>query len=281
MEFGDLKGRVLNRYFGLLSLLVVMLYVHTSIIPIHPLIFLVWPLSLWLSIEIFTKFRGNTFVLLVFTATFVLYVIITQFLMVNIPQGIFFDLEPPHNMSTISYAVVAIAALIFLYDAFIARSISLRDIPAYIGFASVIPWLSPVIVEAIVLARWYLRGRFALMTAGKGIGGAGLNDILFIYGVRNFALSSALFYAGMLALYGSKRMIQLREENELRKLMKAKDKEWLTHAWEHPRTLLSEDERESFLVDHGHLGTEQQNEVLRNEILPAKGIFLIDPGTLN
>ena len=281
MEFGDLKGRLLNRYAALFSLLAIMLYIHLRIIPIHPLIFLVWPLSLWLSIEIFIRFKEKRFTILAFTATFVLYVIITQFLVVESFQGIFFDFEPVHNMSTMSYVVLAEVILIFMYDAFIARSTSFGDVPAYIGFASVIPWLSPAIVEGIILARWSLNGIFSILTAGKGIGGASLNDILFYYGGWNFVFSSLLFYACVLVLYISQRMMQRHEEDRLKRLMEEKDKEWLVHAWERPLTLLSVEEREAFLVDHGHLGIEQQHEVLRKEFLPAKGIFLIDPGTLS
>jgi hypothetical protein len=281
MESGDLKGRLLNRYAALFSLLAIMLYIHLRIIPIHPLIFLVWPLSLWLSFEIFLRFKEKRLTILAFIATFVLYVIITQLLVVESFQGIFFDFEPVHNMSTMSYVVLAEAVLIFIYDAFITRSTSFGDVPAYVGFASVIPWLSPAIVEAIILTRWSLDGIFSILTVGKGIGGASLNDILFYYGGRNFVFSSLLFYASVLVLYISQRMMQRLENDRLKGLMDERDKEWLVNAWEHPLTLLSVEEREAFLVDHGHLGTEQQLEVLRNEILPAKGMFLIDPETLS
>jgi hypothetical protein len=280
MEFGDLKERLRNRYTALISLLAVMLYIHMRIIPIHPLIFLVWPLSLWLSIEVFIRFKNQKYKIIAFLVTFITHVYITQQLVVYRLGGIFFDFQPVHNFSTISYIVLVEVILIFLYDAFIARSLTFRDIPAYIGFASVIPWISPALVEALILARWSLRGTFSLMTAGKGIGGANLNDILFYYGGRNFVILSALFSVSMLVLLGSRRLTQLQEANILKRTMKAKDKEWLTKAWEHPLTLLSREERELFLVDHGHLGMEQQNEVLRREVLPAKGVFLIDPGTL-
>ena len=280
MEFGDLVERLRNRYTAFLSLLVIMLYIHLRIIPIHPLIFIVWPLSLWLSIEVFVRFKDQNYKIIAFLATFIAHASITGQLVVYRLGGIFFDFQPVHNLSTISYIVLVEVVLIFLYDALIARSLTFRDIPAYIGFASVIPWLSPAFVEALILARWSLRGTFTLMTAGKGIGGAHLNDILFYYGGRNFVILSALFGASMLVLHGSRRLTQLQEANNLKRAMETKDKEWLTKAWEHPLTLLSGEDRELFLVDHGHLEMEQQNEVLRREVLPAKGIFLIDPGTL-
>ena len=69
--------------------------------------------------------------------------------------------------------------------------------------------------------------------------------------------------------------------NYRKRLIETQDREWLKHAWEHPLTLLSSEEREFFLIDHGHLEAELQKEVLRKEILPAKGIFLIDPGTFS
>jgi len=106
-----------------------------------------------------------------------------------------------------------------------------------------------------------------------------VNDILFYYGSRNFVILSALFGVSMLVFQGSVGLTLLQEAKDLKRAMATKDKEWLTKAWEHPLTLLSGEERELFLVDHGHLGMEQQNEVLRKEVLPAKGIFLIDPGT--
>ena len=89
----------------------------------------------------------------------------------------------------------------------------------------------------------------------------------------------AILVSALLVFHGSVRWALLQEANDLKRAMEAKDKEWLIKAWEHPLTLLSGEERELFLVDHGHLGMEQQNEVLRKEVLPAKGIFLIDPGT--
>ena len=279
MEVAKIKERLVNRYVALISLLAIMIFIHILIIPIHPLIFLVWPLSLVFIIEIFIRVKNNIKLKLAFIVTFIIHASITGQLVVYRLGGIFFDFQPVHNLSTISYIVLVEVVLLFLYDALIVHSLTFRDIPAYIGFASVIPWLSPAIVEALILARWSLRGTFSLMTSGKGIGGANLNDILFYYGGRNFVILSALFGASMLVLLGSRRLAQLQEENILKRIMEAKDKEWLTKAWEHPLTLLSREERELFLVDHGHLGMEQQNEVLRKEVLPAKGIFLVDPGT--
>jgi hypothetical protein len=231
-------------------------------------------------IEVFTR-EKNYKLKLAFIATFILHASITEQLVVYRLGGIFFEFHPVRNLSTISYIVLAEVVLIFLYDALIGRSMTFKDIPAYIGFASVIPWLSPAFVEFLILARWSLKGTFSLMTVGKSIGGAHLYDILFYYGSRNLVIISALFGASMLVLNSSRRLIQYQEEIKLKKTMNEKDKEWLTMAWERPLNLLNSKERELFLDDHGHLVLEQQNDVLRKEILPAKGIFLIDPGTFN
>jgi len=281
MEFGDLVERLLNRLTAVFSLLALMLYIHLRIIPIHPLMFIVWPLSLWLSIEVFVRFKDQNYKIIAFVVSFITHASITGQLVVYRLEGIFFDFQPVHNLSTISYIVLVEVILIFLYDALIARSLIFKEIPAYIGFASVIPWLSPAFVETLILVRWSLKGTFPLMTAGKSIGGAHLNDILFYYGSRNFVILSALFGASMLVFLGSKRLTQLQEANNMKRIREAKDKEWLTKTWKHPLTLLSIEERELFLVDHGHLGIEQQNDVLRREVLPAKGIYLIDPGTFS
>ncbi len=279
MEVASLKERLINRYVALVALLAIMVFVHIRIIPIHPLLFLVWPISLLFLREIFLRVKNNQKLKLAFIVTFIIHASITGQLVVYRLGGIFFDFQPIHNLSTISYIVLVEVILIFLYDALIVRSLTFRDIPAYIGFASVIPWLSPAFVEALILARWSLNGTFSLMTAGKSIGGAHLNDILFYYGSRNFAILSALFSVSLLVFHGSRWLIQFQEVNKVKRTMKAKEMEWLTSTWERPLTLLNNDERESFLIDHGHLGLEQQNEVLRKEFLPAKGIFLIDPGT--
>ena len=280
MEVASLKARLINRYVALLSLLAIMVFVHILVIPIHPLIFLVWPLSLLLLIEVFIRVKNKQKFKLAFIVTLILHASITGQLVVYRLGGIFFDFQPRHNLSTISYIVLVEVILIFLYDALIVRSLTFRDIPAYIGFASVIPWVSPALVEVLILARWSLKGTFSLMTAGKSIGGAHLNDILFYYGSRNFVILSAVFGVSMLVFHGSRRLVEFQKVIKMKRTMKAKDMEWLTHAWERPLTLLNMEERELFLGDHGHMGLEQQNDVLRKELLPAKGIFLIDPKTL-
>jgi len=280
MRLRDLVEGLNRRYLALVSLLAVMLYVHWSIIQIHPLMFLVWPTCLWLIIEVYLRFRGDRVKLLLFSGTFIAYLIVTRMLVVETPQGIFFDLEPFHNMSTISYAVLAEAALLFLYDAFVARSASYRDVPAYIGFASVTPWLSPAIIEAVILVQWVIDGSFSSMTAGKGVGAASVNDILFFYGGRNFLYSSLFLYMCALVLYVRQRMISRHILGEEKRLKAERDREWHLHAWMHPMTLLSEDEKQEFLMGHGHLDAEQRNMVLRKEVLPAKGIILVDPDSV-
>jgi hypothetical protein len=240
----------------------------------------VWPLSLWLLIEILDRFRGKTSNMLLFFTTFVAYVLATQVLVVERPEGIFFDLEPLHNMPILSNFVLAEAVLLFLYDAFLARSITFRDLTAYIGFASVIPWLSPTVVEGFILARWFLEGRFAEMTMGKGIGGAGLNDILFHYGGRNLLISTTFCSLGMLVLHGYRHIHRLIEERKLRKSVREDDLAWMMRVWENPLELLNPEEQTEFLSAHRHLDEEQRNDALRSEVLPAKGIILIDPREL-
>ena len=280
MRHRDLVEGLNHRYLALVSLLAVMLYVHWTIIQIHPLMFLVWPTCLWLIIEVYVRFRDDRVKLLLFTGTFIAYLIVTRMLVVENPQGIFFDLEPFHNMSTISYAVLAEAALLFLYDAFVARSASYRDVPAYIGFASVTPWLSPAIIEAVILVQWVIDGSFSSMTAGKGVGAASINDILFFYGGRNFLYSALFLYSCALVLYVRQRMISRHILGEEKRLKAERDMEWHLHAWMHPMTLLSEDEKQEFLEGHGHLDAEQRDEALRKEVLPAKGIILVDPDSI-
>ena len=277
MRYQDLVEGVNHRYLALVSLLAVMLIVHWSIIQIHPLMFLVWPTCLWLIIEVHVRFRGDRVKLILFSVTFIAYLIVTQTLVIENPQGIFFDLKPFHNMSTISYAVLAEAALLFLYDAFVARLASYRDVPAYVGFASVIPWLSPAIVEAVILVQWVFDGSFSAMTAGKGVGAASISDILFFYGGRNLLYSSLFLYTCALVLHVRQGMISRSILGEERKLKTERDKEWHLNTWMQPMTLLSEDEKQEFLMSHGHLDDEQRNEALRKEVLPAKGIILVDP----
>jgi hypothetical protein len=280
MRRRDLVEGLNRRYLALVSLLAVMLIVHWFIIQIHPLMFLVWPTCLWLIIEVYVRFRGDRVKLLLFTGTFTAYLIATRMLVVENPRGIFFDPEPFNNMSTISYAVLAEAALLFLYDAFVARSASYRDVPAYVGFASVAPWLSPAMIEAVILVQWVIDGSFSSMTAGKGVGAASISDILFFYGGRNFLYSSLFLYSCALVLHVRQRMASrhiLREEKRLKAEM---DRMWHLHAWMHPISLLSEDERREFLEAYGHLDEEQRNEALRKEVLPAKGIILVDPDSV-
>lgn len=274
MELGDFKLWLLNRYTGILLLLVLMLFLHSGFIPIHPLIFIVWPLSLWFVAEIVARMKGTR--LLAFTATFAAYLVVTQLLVVIRPEGIFFDLEPIYNLVNLSYVVLAEAILLFLYDA-IANSLTSGDVAAYVGFASTIPWLSPAIVEAFIIMRWFFEGKLQEMTAGKGVGGAGFNDILFFYGGVNLAASSLVLTAGMLGLLGSKRLRRKMKQDRKRREKLKEDHLWMAKAWENPITLLSSQDREEFLDAHRHLDEGQRNELLRKEVLPSKGIVLIDP----
>jgi len=275
MELGDYKLRLLNRYTGILLLLVLMLFVHSRVIPIHPIIFIVWPLSLWFVTEIVTRMKGKG--LLAYTATFAAYLAVTQLLVVIRPEGIFFDLEPIYNLVNLSYVVLAEAILLFLYDVIIANSVTSGDVAAYVGFASTIPWLSPAIVEAFIIVRWFFEGKLQEMIVGKGVGGAGFNDILFYYGGVNLAASSLVLTASTLGLLGSKRLRRKMKEDRKRREKLKEDLLWMAKAWENPITLLSSQDQEEFLDAHSHLDEGQRNELLRKEVLPSKGIVLIDP----
>jgi len=277
MSIRNLAEGLYNRYTVLILLLVVMLFVHTSLIQIHPLMFIVWPASAWLTIEIYSRWRREPLRVFLFTATFTLYLLATQLLVVENTRGIFFDLDPFPNMATISYYVLGISAVLFFYDAFVAKTMSFGNIPVYVGFASVIPWGSPLLVEAIIMVRWVLDGSFALRTAGKGLGAASLNDILFIYGSRNLAYSITLFYSTMAFLRFTELLAVRRELVRDKRLLLEQDREWLVHAWENPLMLLSPDERSSFIKEHDHLEAEKRNEILREKVLPEKGIRLIGP----
>ena len=71
-----------------------------------------------------------------------------------------------------------------------------------------------------------------------------------------------------------------RRARRIERLEAERDREWHLKAWMHPMSLLSEEDREEFLTSHGHLDEEQMNRILREEVLPAKGIFLVDPDVL-
>jgi len=102
-----------QRYIALVSLLALMVVVHRSLIQVHPLMFLVWPTCLWLIIEVYVRFRDDRAKLLLFTGSFIAYLMVTRRLVMETPLGIFFDVEPSYNMSTASYAVLALATLLW------------------------------------------------------------------------------------------------------------------------------------------------------------------------
>ena len=102
--------RLFNRYTVIIFLLLVMFFVHTSMIQIHPLMFIVWPVSAWFTIEIYSQWRRAPLRVFLFTATFTLYLLATQLLVVENNKGIFFDLDPFPNMATISYYALGVSA---------------------------------------------------------------------------------------------------------------------------------------------------------------------------
>lgn len=206
--------------------------------------------------------------------------IATQYLVVENSRGIFFDLEPFPNMAAISYFILLETVIIYLFDTLAARKTSFNDVMSYVGFASIIPWISPAIIEGFILIRWLIDGTFEVRTIGKGIGAAHLNDILFIYGFRNFIFSSAILYTTMILLTFSNNMIK-QGEKEVEKNLNAKEhRNWLMHAWEDPLALLSIKEQIIFLDIHKDLDEGQKKELLRHKILPEKGINLVDPDNI-
>jgi len=274
----NLANRLYNRYTALIMLLVAMLLAHTSLIQIHPLLFIVWPTSLWLIIEIYARWRQEPYKLVLFSVTFTLHIVATQLLVVENTSGIFFNLVPFPNMATISYYVLGVTVVLFFHDAFVAKEMTFGDIPVYVGFASVIPWFSPAVVETVILARWVIDGSFAIRTVGKGLGASSVNDILFVYGCRNLWLSVVLFYSFMTLLRLTDLIFVRSELARDRRILIESQREWLTHAWENPLTLLGKSERISFLKEHSHLDEEQRNRILREKVLPERGIRLTDPG---
>lgn len=271
--------RIRNRYSGMLALLVVMLYVHTTIILIHPLLFFVWPVCLWLLVEICQQWKNDRPRLILFASTLIAYLIATQLLVVEKTGGIFFDLEPFPNMAAISYFVLWETSVLYIYDALVLRRVNYRNTPAYIGFASIIPWISPALIEGLILLRWMMEGTFVSQTLGKGLGAASLNDILFLYGFRNLVYSTAVFYV-VVAVLGFSEMLRTRRMNmEAKRLVDEMNKDWHLRAWENPISLLSQEDRNDFKNTYGELEESRQKEILRHEILPGKGINLVDPET--
>ena len=269
--------RLRNRYTGMIALLAVMLYVHSYIILIHPLLFLIWPICLWLLVEIYKQWKNDAPRLILFSITLGAYLVATQLLVVENSGGIFFDLEPFPNMTAISYFVLWETTVLYIYDALILRRVNYRSAPAYIGFASIIPWISPTIVEVVILVRWILEGTFAARTLGKGLGAASLNDILFVYGFRNLLYSGALFYL-VIGFFGLLELIKTRQMNiEAKKLVDEMNRDWHLKAWENPISLLTTEDRLDFNNTYGELDEFQQKKILRQEILPRKGINLVDP----
>jgi hypothetical protein len=273
--YRNLKESIPDRYLIIFALILLMLYVHIFVLPFHLLIFVVWPLSFWLISEIYIRSEWRRFLLYLFLLTS--QVVMNQLLVEESLDGIFFNLVSTQNVPVLSYLPIAVAGVLFLYDTLRSPSTSFQDITVYIGFSSTIPWLSPAIVEAGILVRWYLQGELLAMTAGKGLGGAGLNDILFSYGWMNFIYSSTLFAAGMTAIYAYRGLRRRMAARKQERIFEEKDRIWLAEAWNNPSSLLGSEEKEAFIVKHENLSSEQQNEKLRKEVLPAKGIFLIDP----
>jgi len=268
--------RTEKRYFGIIILILVMLVIHLEIILIHPLLFIVWPLCLWLVIELIKTWRNDRR-LLVFAISFTGYVIITQFLVVENRVGIFFDQEPFPNMAILTNSVLIIASLIYLYDVSISKRGIKKDSLTFVGFASIIPWIGPAFIEALILFRWSIEGTFAANTVGKGIGAASLDDILFTYGFRNF-LASTIIAIIMASLMYSQYMLETRLLNIREKRREKRENEkWLRNAWENPESLLSAEALKEFKETYGNLDHEEQRRLLLEKMLPEKGINLSKP----
>lgn len=266
-----------NRYSASLLLLAAMLYVHTQIILIHPILFITWPASTWLIGDIFQSWKKETLRISLIIITFILYTIATMYLVVENTRGIFFNIAAFPNMRYLSYFVLIEACMLFTVDALVYRRATYKNTFTYIGFAAVLPWIAPALVEAIVLTRWWVEGVFYDYTLGKGLGAASLNDILFAYGWINLLISTAFCYL-VLVLQSFSRLIRVRGSNKAEKREKERqNKEWHLKAWEDPITLLSAREREEFESNYGQLELKEQKKILRYEVLPRKGIKLVDP----
>ena len=67
---------------------------------------------------------------------------------------------------------------------------------------------------------------------------------------------------------------------EAKKLVDEMNKDWHMKAWQDPLSLLNKEDRIDFRNTYGELDEHQQKEILREQVLPSKGINLVDPDTL-
>lgn len=164
-------------------------------------LFLSIPLSFGLLLQTLQNLRKSKVQLQLFVITLFFYTLTAYFLAFDDHTGnIIFNPEPIVNLTLISYVVLTEASLLFLFELIRNRIRKRQDLLPYIGFASSIPWVSPLIVELFFLARWALLGIFDAKTQGKTVGGAGWYDVLFLYGFRNLILSM-LILLGFVVIY--------------------------------------------------------------------------------
>ncbi len=265
-----------RRYIGIIVLLLLMMYIHLYIILIHPLLFIIWPLSYWLITEIKQEWKGDKRLFLFITA-FIGYTVVTQLLVVEHTIGILFTQEPTPNMGVLSNTILVLSTGLYLYDTFLSKNQSHRTHYTYIGFASVIPWLAPAIIEALILLKWSHEGSFPINTLGKGIGAASIHDILFHYGFKNLVITTLI----STLVYGVKEIRKLikerKEKTRIREKTRQEREEWIQYAWKNPLNLLTRKDQKEFITKYGKLEPNQKNRILREKILPRKGIILKKP----
>ena len=187
-------------------------YVHLTVIQIAMFLFLSIPLSFYLALQTLKNFRKSRTQLLLFAITLFFYTLIAYFLAYDQSGNIIFNPEPVVNLTFISHVVLIEASLLFLYELYRNRIRKSRDFLSYLGFASSIPWVSPLIVELLFLVRWALLGIFDVKTQGKAVGGAGWNDVLFLYGFRNLTLSMLVFLVLFVLISSFRRRRETKEE---------------------------------------------------------------------
>lgn len=182
-------GRSITISIFILGFEIFLFFVHLTIVQIAMFLFLSIPLSFYLLLQTVETFRKSKIQLSLFVITLFFYTLIAYFLAYDQSGNIIFNPEPVVNLTLISYVVLVEASLLFLYELSRNGIRKRQDFLPYVGLASSIPWISPLIVEFLFLFRWALLGIFDVKTQGKTLGGAGWNDVLFLYGFRNFVLS--------------------------------------------------------------------------------------------
>jgi hypothetical protein len=89
-----------------------------------------------------------------------------------------------------------------------------------------------------------------------------------------------MFYLVVAGFWFSELMKTRHMNLEAKRHIDEMNKEWHKKAWEDPLSLLNQEDQQDFKNTYGQLDDAQQKEILRSQVLPSKGIRLIDPKTL-